>query len=211
MGIGKIGLNSRRKHIFWKKNSWAWESERNTSDDIREIQLQEWVKYSSCSCPGVILQPGVLGTFEAWAAAAASRQSPSVSPRRSWQPHQLSSLGDLFWISRWNFLDFSVKCFVFLSVSFSSTELTPAPFLPQCPVSEKYIWWPKRNTVERIGEIQSPSIFLLAIVDIYINPPLSQNWKQKSLTWLTCILNMVFFWNCVQRLHKDKIYVNCSY
>ena len=158
MGIGKIGLNSRRKHSFWKKNSWAWESERNTSDDIREIQLQEWVKYSSCSCPGVILQPGVLGTFEAWAAAAASRQSPSVSPRRSWQPHQLSSLGDLFWISRWNFLDFSVKCFVFLSVSFSSTELTPAPFLPQCPVSEKYIWWPKRNTVERIGEIQSPSV-----------------------------------------------------
>ena len=200
MGIGKIGLNSRRKHIFWKKNSWAWESERNTSDDIREIQLQEWVKYSSCSCPGVILQPGVLGTFEAWAAAAASRQSPSVSPRRSWQPHQLSSLGDLFWISRWNFLDFSVKCFVFLSVSLPSTELTPAPFLPQCPVSEKYIWWPKRNTVKRIGEIQlkesvkySLRQSLLAVVDIYINPPLCQNWKQTSLRRLTCILR---FWGC---------------
>ena len=73
--------------------SWAWGSGRNASDELREIQLQEWVKYSFC--PGVILQPAELGTFEAWAAAAAAAASLHSLRQslcsRSWHPHPACS------------------------------------------------------------------------------------------------------------------------
>ena len=44
---------------------WAWKSEWNTSDKLRETHLQERVKYSHRFCPRVILQPELcLGRFK---------------------------------------------------------------------------------------------------------------------------------------------------